>query len=185
MIPCLLLAAASAQQTQPPVAAIPKPIVFSAQDTSVHAVFSRIAAMANLNVIVTPSVTGQVTVNLRDLSGRDAIHAVAGMVGAEVREERGIMTVSAPAPPAAPPGRLRINLVQMPIGMVVETIRKISGRPITIDAEVKGVVTLQFSGIDVDTALQALAAAVGATVRTETGVTWIAPAAKPPAPLGK
>lgn len=176
----LSLLTATAQQPQAPQA--PKLVTLFVQDLNVHTALSRLAAQAGLNVIVAPQVSGQVTLNMRDVPARDAIHQVAAMVSAEAWEQASVFTVRAVTAPAVQPVKLRINLVQMPIAMVAETIHKISGRKIYIDPQVKGTVTVQFTGVDFEAAMRALAASVDATVRFEPGATCIEPLTPKPAP---
>jgi len=76
----------------------PEEVTHSAMDADVRDVVSLIAMQAKLNVVMGESITGKVTVNLKDIPGKDALEIVARAAQCVlVPEKRGVIRIARPA----------------------------------------------------------------------------------------
>jgi type II secretory pathway component HofQ len=69
-------------------------IDLSVRDADVADVMRMIAAAAKISVVVTDDVAARVTLDVRNVTWRQAIDVIADLEGLDVKEDRGIVTVT-------------------------------------------------------------------------------------------
>ncbi len=114
------LASQAAAQTDagtPAQAAAPAPTMsFVFRDTPIGELFEMLARRERINIVLGRGVTGNVAVNLYNMTTRQAIFAIAeaGGYGVTVRENGYFINdLKAPPPPAAPTGRMEVRSMRV------------------------------------------------------------------------
>ena len=82
---------------QAPLSPAGEPLILHADDLDVRKVFELLGRQAKVNILISPNVTGRVTLDLRDMSVEEAVQAVASVCHLTIRREKGLIYVSTTA----------------------------------------------------------------------------------------
>ena len=124
-------------------------------------VVASIAKKANVNIIMDPGIEANVSVDLADVHWRQALDLVAEQADCVVAEqEGGVLKVEKPP-------RITFAFENADIGMVIDTISKLSGANIVVAPEVKGTISLRLKNIPWRDTLEAAVKTLGFVVVEE------------------
>ena len=188
------LAVATAQETQQPApqqpAAQPKPqgqgedietaaagdrasrLTLRLKDRDLRDVVASIRKKASVNIIMEPGIESTVSIDLADVHWRQALDLVAEQADCVVTElDGGVLKVEKPP-------RCTFACENADIGMVIDTIGKISGANIVTAPEVKGQISLRLKNIPWRDTLDAAVKTLGFVVVEDRGILRVVPASK-------
>lgn len=188
------LAVATAQETQQPApqdpAAQPKPqsqgedietaaagdrasrLTLRLKDRDLRDVVASIRKKASVNIIMEPGIESTVSIDLADVHWRQALDLVAEQADCVVTElDGGVLKVEKPP-------RCTFAFENADIGMVIDTIGKISGANIVTAPEVKGQISLRLKNIPWRDTLDAAVKTLGFVVVEDRGILRVVPASK-------
>ncbi len=189
------LAVATAQETQPtapqqPAAQQPKPqaqgedietaaagdrasrLTLRLKDRDLRDVVASIRKKASVNIIMEPGIESTVSIDLADVHWRQALDLVAEQADCVVTElDGGVLKVEKPP-------RCTFAFENADIGMVIDTIGKISGANIVTAPEVKGQISLRLKNIPWRDTLDAAVKTLGFVVVEDRGILRVVPASK-------
>lgn len=144
-------------------------VTLQREATSVHTVFDLVAHTAHLNLVIDAKVAGQVAVDVKDWPARELLERLAQAVGAEVSGNGRILRI-VPKVAEAPP-RVHFAFDRAECRKVFDSVGKIRGEPIEVDADVTGQVSLRVRNQAAADVLAAIAAALGAEIVQDGKVT--------------
>ncbi len=185
---------ATAQETQQPApqepAAQPKPqgqgddietaaagdrssrLTLRLKDRDLRDVVASIRKKASVNIIMEPGIESTVSIDLADVHWRQALELVAEQADCVVTElDGGVLKVEKPP-------RCTFAFDNADIGMVIDTISKISGANIVTAPEVKGQISLRLKNIPWRDTLDAAVKTLGFVVVEDRGILRVVPSSK-------
>ena len=188
------LAVATAQETQQPApqqpAAQQKPqgqgedietaaagdrasrLTLRLKDRDLRDVVASIRKKASVNIIMEPGIEATVSIDLADVHWRQALELVAEQAECVVTElDGGVLKVEKPP-------RCTFAFENADIGMVIDTIAKISGANIATAPEVKGQISLRLKNIPWRDTLDAAVKTLGFAVVEDRGILRVVPPSK-------
>lgn len=134
----------------------PDTIDLEAQDAPLRDVVAQLAAKAKRTILVDPRVQESVSIQLKQISWRDALAVLAKMVRCEV-EDRGQGVLVLTQPPT-----VTIHFQDASVRTVLQLLAAYSGKNVVIGADVKGKVSVDFKEVDWLVALRQLVKQIGA-----------------------
>ncbi|HKX46433.1 MAG TPA: hypothetical protein VJP77_07005 [Planctomycetota bacterium] len=121
--------------------------------------FLRERSGANIVILDEPSRSKPISLELNDVSWRDALDLAADLAGCVVEERTGGAVIALTAPP-----RVDFAFTDADLAEVIDTIAKVSGANIVVAPEVGGTITLRLKEVPWRDALDVAAKTLGYTV---------------------
>ena len=142
------------------------------KDRDLRDVVASIRKKASVNIIMEPGIESTVSIDLADVHWRQALELVAEQADCVVTElDGGVLKVEKPP-------RCTFAFDNADIGMVIDTISKISGANIVTAPEVKGQISLRLKNIPWRDTLDAAVKTLGFVVVEDRGILRVVPASK-------
>jgi type IV pilus assembly protein PilQ len=142
------------------------------KDRDLRDVVASIRKKASVNIIMEPGIEATVSIDLADVHWRQALELVAEQAECVVTElEGGVLKVEKPP-------RCTFAFENADIGMVIDTIAKISGANIATAPEVKGQISLRLKNIPWRDTLDAAVKTLGFAVVEDRGILRVVPPSK-------
>lgn len=142
------------------------------KDRDLRDVITSIRRKANVNIIMEPGIEATVSIDLADVHWRQALDLVAEQAECVVTElDDGVLKVEKPP-------RCTFAFENADIGMVIDTISKISGANIMTAPEVKGQISLRLKNIPWRDTLDAAVKTLGFVVVEDRGILRVVSASK-------
>ena len=142
------------------------------KDRDLRDVVASIRKKASVNIIMEPGIESTVSIDLADVHWRQALELVAEQADCVVTElDGGVLKVEKPP-------RCTFAFDNADIGMVIDTIGKISGANIVTAPEVKGQISLRLKNIPWRDTLDAAVKTLGFVVVEDRGILRVVPASK-------
>ncbi|MEQ1630804.1 MAG: hypothetical protein ABL997_00430 [Planctomycetota bacterium] len=142
------------------------------KDRDLRDVIASIRRKANVNIIMEPGIEATVSIDLADVHWRQALDLVAEQAECVVTElDGGVLKVEKPP-------RCTFAFENADIGMVIDTISKISGANIMTAPEVKGQISLRLKNIPWRDTLDAAVKTLGFVVIEDRGILRVVSASK-------
>jgi type IV pilus assembly protein PilQ len=142
------------------------------KDRDLRDVVASIRKKASVNIIMEPGIESTVSIDLADVHWRQALELVAEQADCVVTElDGGVLKVEKPP-------RCTFAFENADIGMVIDTIAKISGANIATAPEVKGQISLRLKNIPWRDTLDAAVKTLGFVVVEDRGILRVVPPSK-------
>ncbi|MEY4828838.1 MAG: hypothetical protein RLZZ562_634 [Planctomycetota bacterium] len=142
------------------------------KDRDLRDVVASIRKKASVNIIMEPGIEATVSIDLADVHWRQALELVAEQAECVVTElDGGVLKVEKPP-------RCTFAFENADIGMVIDTIAKISGANIATAPEVKGQISLRLKNIPWRDTLDAAVKTLGFAVVEDRGILRVVPPSK-------
>jgi len=142
------------------------------KDRDLRDVVASIRKKASVNIIMEPGIEATVSIDLADVHWRQALELVAEQADCVVTElDGGVLKVEKPP-------RCTFAFDNADIGMVIDTISKISGANIVTAPEVKGQISLRLKNIPWRDTLDAAVKTLGFVVVEDRGILRVVPSSK-------
>ena len=142
------------------------------KDRDLRDVVASIRKKASVNIIMEPGIESTVSIDLADVHWRQALELVAEQADCVVTElDGGVLKVEKPP-------RCTFAFDNADIGMVIDTISKISGANIVTAPEVKGQISLRLKNIPWRDTLDAAVKTLGFVVVEDRGILRVVPTSK-------
>ena len=177
----------------PPAAPVISPdsqfVNIELKDADIRDVLIALGRQAGVNIVAEPSLQGKVTMHLENIRFPVALDALVNPYGYVVERQGELylikkkVTLPAIQVEQGPTGALFVHASQSQLRDVLQEIAKATRLSIVARPGVEGVVTIDLTGVSVESALKTLAANFGYELRSENGVYVIAPPEQPAPPV--
>jgi type II secretory pathway component GspD/PulD (secretin) len=152
------------------------------KDADIRDVLRGVGVQYNLNIWLSPEVTGRIPVHFSNIKVKDAVAFIIGQYGFEYRVRNGIVEVYKPKAPEAPPAEVKVeikdslltvDIKDAPVEIVVRKISTLSKLNIILEKGAAGTLTGMLKDIPLTKGLRVLMESNGYQIRESSGIMYV------------